>query len=151
MAYTKNTWANGDTITAAKLNNMEDGIANAGGVLICNITYTGGVMTLDKTAQEIYNALLNGTPAYIKWQYGTISDYEGHLFLAPIIRISNYMYDESIVIYASRSSRATVNSIESAGTAGIIVFKATSLVSYPVALTNTSTLGTSSTTGAITS
>lgn len=31
MTYTKNTWANGDVITAAKLNNMEDGIANAGG------------------------------------------------------------------------------------------------------------------------
>ena len=31
MSYTKNTWANGDVITAAKLNNMEDGIASAGG------------------------------------------------------------------------------------------------------------------------
>ena len=30
MTYEKNTWANGDVITAAKLNNMEDGIANAG-------------------------------------------------------------------------------------------------------------------------
>lgn len=30
MSYTKNTWATGDTITAAKLNNMEDGIADAG-------------------------------------------------------------------------------------------------------------------------
>ena len=26
MAYEKTTWANGDIITAAKLNNMEDGI-----------------------------------------------------------------------------------------------------------------------------
>lgn len=31
MSYTPNTWATGDTITAAKLNNIEDGIANAGG------------------------------------------------------------------------------------------------------------------------
>ena len=29
MSYTKNTWANGDTITAAKLNNMENGIEAA--------------------------------------------------------------------------------------------------------------------------
>jgi len=29
MSYTKNTWATGDTITAAKLNNMEDGIEAA--------------------------------------------------------------------------------------------------------------------------
>lgn len=32
MTYTKNTWANGDVITAAKLNNIEDGIAMAGGL-----------------------------------------------------------------------------------------------------------------------
>lgn len=31
MSYTKNTWANGDVITAAKLNHMEDGIEGAGG------------------------------------------------------------------------------------------------------------------------
>lgn len=30
MSYTPNTWATGDTITAAKLNNIENGIANAG-------------------------------------------------------------------------------------------------------------------------
>lgn len=29
--YTKQTWASGDTITAAKLNHIEDGIENAGG------------------------------------------------------------------------------------------------------------------------
>lgn len=31
MAYTKQTWVNGDTITANKLNHMEDGIADAQG------------------------------------------------------------------------------------------------------------------------
>ena len=28
MSYTPNTWANGDTITAQKLNNIEQGVAN---------------------------------------------------------------------------------------------------------------------------
>lgn len=31
MAYTKQTWATGDTVTATKLNHMEDGIADGGG------------------------------------------------------------------------------------------------------------------------
>ena len=31
MSYTPNTWTTGDTITATKLNNIEQGIANAGG------------------------------------------------------------------------------------------------------------------------
>ena len=30
MAYEKNTWASGDVVTSAKLNHMENGIANAG-------------------------------------------------------------------------------------------------------------------------
>ena len=32
MAYTKQTWANGDTITADKLNHIEDGIEDASDV-----------------------------------------------------------------------------------------------------------------------
>ena len=32
MSYTPNTWQSGDIITAAKLNHIEDGIANAGGI-----------------------------------------------------------------------------------------------------------------------
>lgn len=31
MSYTPTNWQAGDIITAAKLNNMESGIANAGG------------------------------------------------------------------------------------------------------------------------
>lgn len=62
MAYTPTTWVTGDTITAVKLNNMEQGIANAGGILIC--TYTDDEQSqkliLDKTAQEIIDAVSNG-------------------------------------------------------------------------------------------
>lgn len=57
MAYTPTTWATGDTITAALLNKMEGGIADAGGgggILVA--TDTEG--TLDKTWQEIFNASL---------------------------------------------------------------------------------------------
>ena len=41
MAYTKTTWAEGDVITADKLNNMEDGIAenqSGGGIRFINFT-----------------------------------------------------------------------------------------------------------------
>lgn len=53
MAYTKNTWASGDVVTSAKLNNIENGIAS-GGVLV--VTDTNGV--LDKTWAEIVGASL---------------------------------------------------------------------------------------------
>lgn len=54
MAYTPTNWQTGDTITAEKLNNMEQGIASAGdgGLLIVNESNH----TLDKTWQEISDA-----------------------------------------------------------------------------------------------
>lgn len=62
MAYTKQTWNNGDIITADKLNHMEDGIAS-GGTLIVHITYGSESSTdaqvMDKTVQEILDAFPN--------------------------------------------------------------------------------------------
>ena len=63
MAYTKNTWTDGDIVTSEKLNHMEDGIANAGGVMVVGgVTFVDAspVGTFDKTWQEIYNALAAG-------------------------------------------------------------------------------------------
>ena len=53
MSYTPTTWTNGDTITAEKLNKMEQGIAGAGGIFIVN-EVSGA---LDKTFNEIDAAL----------------------------------------------------------------------------------------------
>lgn len=135
MAYIKNTWATGDTITAAKMNNIEDGIEEAaqsgGGALICNSTYTGETYVLDKTAQEIYDALLAGTPAYIKYQYGSPEVYMGELYLAPIIRFSNYNYTNDMHIYASRPSVGYVQQMSAVGLPGTIAYSATSMNAYP--------------------
>ena len=59
MSYTKHTWVNGEIVTAAKMNNIETGIEEAssgGGAFV--VTDTGG--TLDKTWQEIHDAMMNG-------------------------------------------------------------------------------------------
>ena len=40
MSYTPTTWTTGDTITATKLNKIEQGIANAGGGGVDCIIYT---------------------------------------------------------------------------------------------------------------
>lgn len=57
MAYTKNTWADGDIVTSEKLNHMEDGIANTGGLVVA-IDWDETLQTsiLDKTWQEIHDA-----------------------------------------------------------------------------------------------
>ena len=60
MAYTPTNWKCGDTITADKMNHIEEGIENAGGSAF--EVHAGSNNTLDKTWQEIYDAMPN---AYI--------------------------------------------------------------------------------------
>lgn len=59
MSYTPTTWAAGDTVTAAKLNKLEQGVASSG-VLVVNITWADGTATCDKTASEMFTAYRNG-------------------------------------------------------------------------------------------
>lgn len=70
MSYTPNTWESGDVITSAKLNNIEQGIANAGsgGILVAHIDEA--TMTLDKTWQQINDADL----AVIKLEFSDAPD-----------------------------------------------------------------------------
>ena len=59
MSYEKQTWQTGDTITAEKLNHIEDGIAGAGGggvLVVYGTVDDDDIMTLDHTWQEIYDA-----------------------------------------------------------------------------------------------
>lgn len=58
MSYTPTTWAAGDTVTAAKLNKLEQGVASSGGVLVVNMVYDEekGNDYTDKTWKEIHDA-----------------------------------------------------------------------------------------------
>lgn len=66
MAYTPHTWSDNETITAAKLNAMEQGIANAGGgkydpydfVISCNGN-TGNYTAIKGTFASIKEMLIN--------------------------------------------------------------------------------------------
>lgn len=81
MSYTPTTWQTGDIVTSAKLNNIEQGIAS-GGVLVVNLD--SDTSMLDKTWQEIADAPFavirasssNGTKnAYITESMSTPSGY----------------------------------------------------------------------------
>ena len=64
MSYTPTSWSTGDTITAAAMNKIENGIANAGGG---DILFDIGVEDniLDKTWTEILTALSSGKVARV--------------------------------------------------------------------------------------
>lgn len=52
MSYTPTQWKDGDLVTSAKLNKLEQGVANGGGIMVIHEDENG---ILDKTWQEIYN------------------------------------------------------------------------------------------------
>lgn len=62
MAYEPTNWKTGDVVTSAKLNKLEQGVAAGSGVLVVTATEDDdtGVLTLDKTASEIYGAMKSG-------------------------------------------------------------------------------------------
>lgn len=48
MPYTKTTWATGDIVTSAKLNNLEEGVRGVNGEYVPTVWATGDVVTADK-------------------------------------------------------------------------------------------------------
>lgn len=89
MAYTPNTWASGDTITAAKLNNMEQGIASAGGVVQVGYTFEDGTITLDKTWQEINDGMAAGNIYVIVFNPEDFADW-GWGYIVAIIECTTH-------------------------------------------------------------
>lgn len=64
--YVKNNWQTGDTVTAEKLNHMEDGIAD-GQTLVVTVTAEGNRKVADKTYNEIAQAISNGSNVSAKY------------------------------------------------------------------------------------
>lgn len=141
MAYTPNVWDVGDVITPQKMNHIETGISEAaqsgGGALICGITVNNNTSYLDKTVQEIYDAIMSGTPVFIRYQYGTLGasgtgTYISNTYLAPVIRIYGYTYTEAIRIVASKPSifDSKWNKYY-LFSPGVVIFSASEMDSYP--------------------
>lgn len=61
MAYTPNTWKNGDVVTSSKLNNLEQGVA-AAGALYVHYSDLDSTPACDKTFAQINAAIAAGTP-----------------------------------------------------------------------------------------
>ena len=142
MAYTPTQWTTGDTITASAMNKLENGVANAGSALIVTVSNVGGVPTLDKTVQEIYDAISNGTPAYLIFIYGSpIDDVVGEQYLCPIMGVYRYggMTDQyRIPISRPRTvySASGVSSKYYIFKTNYMVYHANSLSDYPTLYAN---------------
>lgn len=85
MAYTPNNWQTGDTITAAKLNNMEQGIASAGGMVVPTFADTGGAQfSCDMTFASVNAAVKAGKCCY------------AFLDTTTVLTLSEYYEDDTV-------------------------------------------------------
>lgn len=141
MSYTPHTWVEEETITHQKLNAMEQGIAGSGSstVMICNLSYNGDDWVLDKTTQEIYDAITSGTPVYIKYYYGSMGvDYETYSHLCPVVYMYSYETTEVIRICASTAVRTgNIGGYGGMSVPAIMNFVADGMDDYPVYVTRT--------------
>ena len=138
MAYTPTTWVTGDTVTATKLNKLEQGVANAGSAAIITEANNG---TLDKTFAEIYDLIHSGTPCYIKRLTDEStsdldSDYAYYIQLMPIVAI--HKYNEDYRIYSSHAmGSVNQSSTYYIGTPAVVTYQASSSAGYPTFLRTT--------------
>ena len=117
MAYEKNNWQSGDVVTSAKLNHMEDGIAS-GGVMVIRGTVEGSNTTLNKTWQEIYDAMHNGILCVYLKEVESISAVTFYVIVS--------VYQDEVV-----PGGPIAYSVD-ADSSGEIIFSATSSDGYPV-------------------
>ena len=78
MSYTKQNWADGDLITAAKLNHIEEGIGDA--------AFNDFSCSLNKSWREIFAALAAGKSVFARY----ISEEDSAAMLAPVIDVGIY-------------------------------------------------------------
>ena len=67
MSYTPTEWNTGDIVSSQRLNKLEEGVKDAYEVMVIN----DNDETLDKTWQEIYDAMAQGKLCVIRTDFGT--------------------------------------------------------------------------------
>ena len=102
MAYDPTVWKSGDTITSAKLNKLENGLAEAsgggtgGGVLYVSFQDpTAENPILNKTWQEIYDAATGGSVVIFRGTFETGP--ETQYAVEPLMALFNGDYDGTII------------------------------------------------------
>ena len=66
MSYTPTEWKTGDIVSSQRLNKLEEGVKDAYGVMVIN----NNDNTLDKTWQEIYDAIGAGKLCVVRTTLG---------------------------------------------------------------------------------
>lgn len=112
MSYEPTNWQTGDVVTSAKLNKLEQGVANAGGggepVVIHFSSGEGNVMTADKTYAEVAEIFTSGAEIWLDLSGWDDTNLGEHLVLKKLI----YPNDGSPVYEMSTLYVGTVISLQ---------------------------------------
>lgn len=131
MSYTPTNWQTGDTITAEKLNNLEEGVASGAVIITDNGTQ------LDKTYAEIYDLVNSGTPCFILYDLDkSVSDLDSdYTYYVKLMKVTTvYKYADDYRVFASASSLAYISGTPYMACPSIWVYAASNSDSYPTFL-----------------
>ena len=90
MAYDKNTWKSGDVVTSAKLNNIENGIANCNGLITGTLDEGTGTRTLSVSYNDVLRMINTGIVPFSA---------QGSPYENAIVLVESYGFDNSISRY----------------------------------------------------
>ena len=127
MSYEPTNWKDGDLVTSAKLNKIEQGIANGVEFEVVNMQcdFDSGFISLDKTVGEINNILKSGKHILVTCMIEPPSDApsEAYQYLSAIPTGISYTPEFGFQILLDFPMYATSN--------GMLILTATSLDQYP--------------------
>lgn len=127
MSYTPTEWKAGDLVTSAKLNKLEQGVANGVNFEVINMVLGQGSVSLDKTADEIIDILKSGKHILVigtsDSPSGTSS--EGYSYLSTIPTGVSYAPNQGFSIFLDFPMLANN------GSSGLLILTAASLDQYP--------------------
>ena len=105
MSYELTVWKAGDVVTSAKLNKLENGVANAGALIVNVVVDNEGTITgLDETYAEIKDAYLSGKKVVaLMTEYNT-NNYITGIRYSPLL----VLYEEPAIPEMEREAKYTL-------------------------------------------
>lgn len=127
MAYSKNTWAKGDVVTSAKLNNIESGISTAEAVVMSvNETFAAPIYQVVEAAKAAAQSATTKTAAMVvsggmadNVRYVANVTSGGQLVIVDIYGIENVAPPRSLIVTHSDTKGFTVGWTEIPGDGNI--------------------------------
>ena len=127
MSYTKQTWANGDVITAEKLNHMEDGIA--GGVFTIHVTATFNQgqpptftdVAVTESVADILSAYNNGSSIFMIAEYNQGTN-KSSIHLMPALTLDESGAEKTLAYITGKGSNLSFTWNVAGGTEPELMF-----------------------------